>query len=200
LPRKKLTEAEKLRRKHQRKADALNAAAEKAHGPLFAHLAPKVDAANAYWKWRRDVARAADDHIGICPAWRGLQRIQLRAIERLARELIGPDADLIAERVRQRGPEFWLGMWRGVLTGAETVVLAYRLEFDPARATEFNRDGRRVIHDRVFPPPGSTPLLTAERFDEMFPRLDARHGPDWVEETDDGGLFERTIGSLKKGA
>lgn len=49
----KLTAAEKDRRKHERKAKSLNKAAQKNYGPLFAHLATKVMAEDAYWRWRQ---------------------------------------------------------------------------------------------------------------------------------------------------
>ena len=188
----RLTDAEKERRKHERKAAKMNAAEAKAYGPLFAEMAPTYTAEDAYRKWRLGKAAVAELHFHY-----GLEWIQLQAIERHAVKLMGDVAKEIAAHIRRvyPMPDYGPHMWSEVLTTKKRIVYRYKLLFDPARIREHNSDGRYLVDDGVWE---AEPVMTRDEFKAMFPAV-ARMGDVAPEPpTADDVRMEAVLEILKK--
>ena len=85
-----MTAEEKQARRHQRRADKVNAKAREIIGPLFAEQAPQTNAEAEFWRWRRNIAdgvERCENTVGV--AAHGLKWLKLRAIERMAVDLLG---------------------------------------------------------------------------------------------------------------
>lgn len=202
MPRVKLSPAEKERRKHQRKAAAMTAAAAKSYGPLFADLAPTYTREDAYWQWRRTKAVVAEEgQIGACIS--AMVRFQLNCIETVAAHLLGRGtAKELAASLDKYPPSYRREYWRQMLAGIGRHVLKLECRTDPERANQWNRDGRYVVESSVWPPADYSPVLTAEEFDRRFPAWDRGElGTGHIDypEPDDGGLFERVMARLPVG-
>lgn len=189
----KPTEAEKLQRKHDRKAAAMTAASKKSYGQLFEHMAPTFTRDDAYWHNRFQKARAAENHTIADKANRGLEMIRTRAIERFIVERYGDElAAKLIGYVRRTFPDSHVaGMFGTILTGRWKCGLTKELKTDPARASQYNREGRYIVESDHFPPPG-VEAVTSEEFYRLFPLFSHSDGSS-DPEPDDGGLFERTI-------
>jgi hypothetical protein len=194
--------------KLQRKADAINAKAKAAYGPLFASVADAeltpVTPADLQAKQLRALRVWVEDN-GLAEeeAKRGLNQITIAYMRRVAASMIGAghEADMWACACRRysRSPEYIVGMYRRALCTTETDTLAMELRFDPAKVNSTNTDGRYVVPSKTWPPPGYTPVMTPDEFAERF----GLKGYFWtapkdLPEPDDGGLFESTIGQLRK--
>jgi hypothetical protein len=121
MPRRRLSDAEKLARKAERlNAQAARQAREEA--PLFQEQAlaeaPRLTAAELYWKGRRDAARAAE-HMGKVLGGDWLGWLKERRYIRLAREHLSPERFAEAWGRRQRlvtyGAAYCLDCWYQVL-------------------------------------------------------------------------------------
>lgn len=197
MPRKPKLTPEEKRRKHERKAKALNAAEAKAHGPLFAHLAPTHTAEDAYWRHRFQKAGAAETFTMTDRANRGLAWIELAAIERFARTLFPAEVvEPAIEYVRKTYPmpDYGRNVWGNFLAGQNRVAVVLHAEPDP-RPGMPNRV--KVVEDVVFPPVGWAAHVSRDEFNRRFPRLDHARGVPTDDEPDDGGLFDRVMAALK---
>lgn len=130
MPRRKLTDAEKEARKHQRSADKRNAKTEEELG-MFAALEPQADARSEYWRWRFNVAKHfGQPHTNADKGVLGLCWLELHAIERWARKTLGPVADKIAAHIRRvyPCPDYSAGIWAEVVAGKRLVFAVARVE------------------------------------------------------------------------
>jgi hypothetical protein len=122
--------------------------------------------------------------------YEALELIEEQAMARLARKLLGEEMfDHLAAYCYKvyPGPDYWMGFWGDVITGGKRVVYKQHLEFDPARVTQWNSDGRHLVEDAVFPPGGWTPPMTREQWEETFGVERYRRLP----QPDDGGLAQK---------
>lgn len=183
MPLKKLTEAEKEQRKHQRSAGRKNAKVRK-QIPLFADQVEPATPEGEYWHWRSNKAgRPGTGGMGAPgdQAAKGLDWLQLHAIERLAFVLLGPvDAAKVADYVRSTYPmpDYGHHVWSELLTGRKRLTLFMRFEDDPAL-----KGRRRLVEQVDWPPDGWMAPLTPEAFERLFPRRWPVPPP-----VDDGGL------------
>ena len=169
MSRRKLTEAEKLARKNERKAASLNAAAAKSYGPLFADMAPVYSAEDAYWH-SRAVRSEMIEHLAsgpAGPATRGLKAVELAWIEWNARPLVGEHFDGLAAHLRTTFKDtlgFGYGYWCKVLTGEE-VAYSWKRVVDPGLSLGF----RLEVADscRLDPAP-----MTRAEFFQRFPYVE----------------------------
>jgi hypothetical protein len=192
----KLTEAEKLRRKVERKRKALQASQlAEVGGPnsLFRDLAETVTTADAEWHIRRTAARTAEHNanspIGIKMLW----AIRLWSIETEARRLLGGDwFERLAGYARSTFPDmltYGYGFWRGVLTGEKRTVFAMERVDDPAA-----KGGVRVVETDSFPPAAWVPVMTRDEFHRRWPVADMPLGPEPAESVE---LFETVMAAIK---
>lgn len=193
----KLTQAEKDRRKHERKAKAMNAAEAKAFGPLFAEMAPVHTADDAYWRNRFQKAHSVETHTASDRANRGLMWIELTAIERFARSLFPAEVvEPAIEYCRKTYPmpDYGRSVWSDFLEGRKRIAVKLHAEPDPAIP------GRvKIVEDVVFPPVGWNDPVDHSDFERRFPTLDHSRGVRVDDEPDDGGLFERVLAMLAVG-
>lgn len=168
---------EVTRAKAQRKAEAINAKARAEYGPLFADLAEKelkpVTAADVLDARRRAAAFSAEEGgLIVTLGNNGLAWIEVRAIERHAATLIGVEtARKIAAKLEETYPLGYIrGVWFEVLTRAKQVVFEYRRVLAPTSV------GFRLEPGEFWPPEGQGPVMAAEEFHRMFPRLDHYKG------------------------
>lgn len=155
---------------------------------------------------------------GLAEHWAslGFNWITLRYMRRVAAELVGAEweAKLWAycERVFRTNLDHIASTYCDALTRADPIDLAHEVRFDPARVKttlipraegdprppiEVKNDGRYLVVTETWPPPGYTPVMTHEEFRSRFELRSIFHrAPTDLPEPDDGGLFERTIGTL----
>lgn len=196
MARKKLTEAEKERRKHERKAERMNAAEAKAFGPLFAEMAPVHTAEDAYWHRRKVIAQGVEmiHQATGGPGIRALTAVQLQWIEAYARLALPAGAfDVLLVRARRTYSnylDYGYGFWQEVLTGNKRLGSGFEKVDAPDTLAGF-----RWVEVGLQPPPDWVPPLTKAQFWDLFPYKDRDLDP----EPDDGGLFERTILALTRG-
>lgn len=212
MKRVKLTEEEKARRRHERKAEALNHRA-RAEAGMFADVPGEVvltTAEEVAEKRRRiEVAKAdgtEDGSVRYRHTWnRPLEELKLKAVERLAAGLLGewfPKLYAYAHKTYPKvfgclgGKEYHRSFWRARLTTAERLDVEFHGETYQGEPSQWNPSGVkfRLVVDLAFPPGGWVPPLTPEQFDAMFPTSEPELGP----EPDDGGLFELVMAALTK--
>src|SRR5262249_19081782 len=125
MRRRKLTPAERERRRHGASAARKNARL-RAGLPLFADQLPGHTADGEYWHWRRHKALAAERtaYASGCQPLDVLRRVAIRTY---AREATGEEAfaQLDAYCRRTYPPGYWYGFWCRALTG-ERIELAFR--------------------------------------------------------------------------
>lgn len=190
MPAKKLTEQEKLARKA-----AKITAKDKAAAGLFADYVEETTAAHVYWKGRFDKAARFNWYNPAGAAETGMEWVRLHAIERLAVTLLGAAvAGEVIAYVRRTYPmpDYGLFVWSELLTGLKSVTLRMRAEPNPTPETPHRV---RMVVEHAFPPAGWAPPLTRDQFWALFPYKEPALGPD-----DPTGLFDRTIGDLKRRA
>jgi hypothetical protein len=194
--------------KLQRKAAELNAKARAGYGPLFASVADAeltpVTPADIQANRLRGLRLAVENN-GLAEeeAKQGLNQIAIAHLRRVAALLIGvgQEADVweCASRRYGRNWNYVVDMYRRALCTTQPETLAMELRFDPARVNATNREGRYVVPSKTWPPAGYTPVMTQDEFTERFGlRGHFWTSPKDLPEPDDGGLFESTIGQLRK--
>ena len=191
----RLTEEVKLRRKHERKAIALNdRAIRKVGGPgsIFAELAETFTVEEAAWHQRRTRALMIV-HLHTTPGStlnKALKAIQLGSIESHARTLLGEETFLrlrdFSRHCYQDITGYGYGFWLEVLSGEKVVVFEWR------RIPADNTLGFSAVPVLSFPPEGWTPVISKAEFYARWPYAI----PPDMEEPDDGGLFERVMAAL----
>lgn len=204
-----MTEQEKAFRRAERKAKKMNDK-EIAQAGLFADLpgVVKITTAKELIEVRRRqyVSKADGTSWGSVrfgETWnQPLEDLKIRAIERLAAGLLGEwflDLKTYADKTYPKfvgklgGHEYHRSFWSECLTMIRPVIIKQHLEFDPARITNYNHDGRYLVVDKVFPPEGWRPPLTRETFQALFPIHDPPLGP----EPDDHGLFDKIMTAIQ---
>lgn len=165
---KRLTEEEKQQRRHQRKADQLNARA-RAAAPLFADQVEQTSAEACRQLWLRKVSEGVERLCTNLVGNKLLDKILEAAIRNHVRQELGAEvyAKLDAYRwhVFPDDPAYGINFWRGVLSGTKRVELALRRVPDVER-----RPGQpAVVATDYWPPDGWRPTMTAAEFDAMFP-------------------------------
>jgi hypothetical protein len=151
--RQKLTDEQKRWRRHQRRAAKENAKT-KEEIPLFADQVPERTATDEYWRWRHNVACAAEwgGQCGTTGLAGALGKFTEYWLKRLASAHVSAEMleQLQAFRVRcyPDGHDDGVSFWMGVLCG-QRVVTGYRVAFDPAKITQWNKDGRYRIEEGI---------------------------------------------------
>lgn len=166
-----------VNKQHARSAEKKNEKAKEVIGPLFAEQAPQTTPEREYWHWRANIA----DGVERCEAAiglgaKGLKWLKLRAIERLAAELLGAEvtAKLVAYvRGTYPMPDYGYQVWGGILTGK-------RIEFGFQRV-ENRQTGQPAVvctdsHERA--------VMTKADFWARFPYEDIE-----PEKHEDGGAM-----------
>lgn len=194
----KLTDAEKERRKHERKAVRMNDAERKSYGPLFAHMATTYTVADAERRNRIQKACAAEMCLHAANA---MDRLCVSAIERHVRELRPAEAeDAIAtvRRMHEGSPHQQYSRWRDVLVHGHKMPITLVRIFREEWKNEYNREGIRIVVEREFPHDGA-PLISAEEFDTRYPSNFFLGEGDVDAEDDPTGLFPRVMAMLPGG-
>jgi len=196
-------------RKEAKKASELTARAEATYGPLFAHLMPeaeRVTVEDVKARKLRALRAAVEWNASLCdPANELIEWVRLYAMRRAAAEALGGETEAklweYVGRVhpRLKGAETYIaGYYRTALTTAERIEVRMGLEFDPARVTKYNRDGRRVVCVEAIGAEGR-PVMTREEFEERF-RVDHLHGDRDAPESDTSDeVFELAMARLAEG-
>lgn len=208
----------------QAKADRVNARTMASYGPLFQGVAEAevkpITARDVIEERRLNAAFAPDagGPIGmlLCDqANRGIEWLRIRHMVTRLAEIIGPE---LAQEgwdycVRVYGPGkegYYEEFLTDLATTRREVVLRYDRWFDfakvkticlgPNETVPFRIDGWMTTPAVTFPPANYTPPYTREQWKSLFPPIDHHRGLIDAIEPDDGGLFDRTIGSLKRGS
>jgi hypothetical protein len=182
----RLSKAELLNRRNERRAARMTKRAADSFGPLFAHLAPSFTRNDAEWHNRFNAARGAESLAQSCgPAARGMANLRTRFLEGIAAHHCGPE---VAARLKERAvrtfgpsyPQYAYGFWENVLTG-QTIDLEYVRIEDETRPMKCRVE---IITHQVEHPP-----YTRESFRVAFPPA----APEPLPEPDDAGLFARVL-------
>lgn len=130
--------------------------------------------------------------------WRAFRWIDLLHVRRAAARLVGgPDEAALwayARRVYGTAVDYLIGFYRECLLTGRRVELEWNRRVERVEPTKFNPRGERVVLEvaREWSAPG--PLMNAAEWAGLFVMTaDAPAGDD-----DPTGLFERTIGVLKR--
>jgi hypothetical protein len=193
----KLSEDEKLRRKHERKAAAMNAAETKAYGPLFAEFAPVHTPDEAERNWRLTKAGVAEMGFNH-PFHRSYEWILVASIERFAVSLWGTIAAEVAAGLRRTyrdHADIIRSTWSHILSGRDAPPnWRMRTEDRPEWANQYNPGGRRVICEPWVCP---TPTIDLDEFGRRFPVLIR---PDPTPETADEIRMEAILPAIRSAA
>lgn len=191
----KLSDAEKARRKIERKLKSLNERALKevgGPGSIFAAEAKLHTMESAEWHQRRTVAESIErlHYTPAGPAVRGLKKIQLNAIEVAAAEMLGTETFVKLRDFQRRCYGDWLAygytFWADALTGEKVIVFAWH------RIPADNTLGFSAVPSDQFPTPDWVAPMTKAEFYARWPYTDPaeQEMPESVE------LFERFMHAM----
>jgi hypothetical protein len=158
---------------------------EKAEAGIFAPIVRETTARDELWRWRFNVARAAENigSVGYDQAGRGLRWIELHHIERYARSVL-PAEDFAKlqeyERRTYRCVSYGYSFWAEVLSGEKRVDLGWTRIDDPTSSLGF-----RCVPTETIPAAGWQAPLTKAEFYARFPYERPEPEPH-----DDGGTAE----------
>lgn len=174
------------------KEAAKKSAKDKEDAGLFADYVEETTAEELYWQNRHNKSRGMElvHQLSASVGGRALDFLQLQAIERYARTVLGEavaeELRAHAHRVYDNYASYGYGFWQEALTSGNKIVFAWERTPDPTASI-----GYRATPARFFPPEGWAPPLSREEFWARFPYKEPELGPD-----DPAGLFARTIGAL----
>lgn len=187
MTRKLLTEEEKAR----------------AEAGMFADVPGEVVETTAdeqYWRTRSVRSSCVEGAYEIyCDAMTGLHELRVAAIERYAASVIGEPFRAVRAAIRKTYPShtYWADAWKSLLTKGHRVIFGWVSVPGLSPITQWNKDGSKTVPTGAFPPDGWAPPLSPDKFNAMFPIVEARPlaGP----EPDDGGLFDRVMERIRQG-
>lgn len=195
----KLTKEEKDRRKNERKAQAMNAAALRdvgGAGSLFATEAETYTPADAFWHRRHTVSRMVSHlHEGpASPLGKAMQLFRTIAMERDLAPMFGDDFGRLRDKCRDkfRCSSYWYTFWKAAACG-EAVTMGLERYHDPEAVNARNPEGVRCREITYTCP---TPMSAAE-FYSRFPYTEPTYFSE--PEHDDAGLFDRVMSSILEG-